>query len=98
MATMASVASRRERSSFAYFKIEEEIAIREFIIANYVIPGGLFTKKDLWRIAMQAFLAKHQDSDDPLSSTVLTVLSKTSTPGMFSAHDARTINGGRKRI
>jgi hypothetical protein len=46
------------------FTTEEEIAIREFITANYVTPGALFTNEDFPRIGMQAFLAKHQDSED----------------------------------
>jgi hypothetical protein len=57
------VASKREGSSFPHFTTQEGIAIREFIIANSVIPGAFFTNKDFPRIAMQAFLPKRQDSE-----------------------------------
>jgi hypothetical protein len=40
---------------------EEEIAIREFLIANDVTPGSFFTNEDFRRIEMQAFLAKHHE-------------------------------------
>jgi hypothetical protein len=47
------------------FSDEEETALREFIIANYVTPGTLFTDDDFRRIAMNAFLLKHKDSEKP---------------------------------
>jgi hypothetical protein len=36
------------------FITDEEIAIREFLIANYVISGRLFTNEDFRWIAMRA--------------------------------------------
>jgi hypothetical protein len=45
------------------FRAEEEPVIREFIITNYVIPGTLFTNNDFRRIAMEAFLTKHAESE-----------------------------------
>jgi hypothetical protein len=47
------------------FTTEEKIAIREFIIANFVISDILFTNEDFPRITMQAFFIKHQYSEDP---------------------------------
>jgi hypothetical protein len=47
------------------FSDEEEAALREFIIENYVVPGALFTNADFQRIAMDAYLMKYKDSDTP---------------------------------
>jgi hypothetical protein len=44
------------------FTVEEEAAIREFIIADYVIPVTLFTNDDFRRIATEAFLTKCAES------------------------------------
>jgi hypothetical protein len=45
------------------FTDAEEKALGEFIIANYLIPGRLFTDAEFREIALQAFLTKHRESD-----------------------------------
>jgi hypothetical protein len=45
------------------FTNEEEQAIREFIVANYLIPGRLFTNAEFREVAMDAFLTKFRDRD-----------------------------------
>jgi hypothetical protein len=45
------------------FTAEEETVIREFIIANYLILGTLFTNDDFRRIAMEVLLTKCAESE-----------------------------------
>jgi hypothetical protein len=52
----------RERT-LRIFTAEEETVICEFIIANCVIPGPLFTNNDFRRITMEAFLTKYAESE-----------------------------------
>jgi hypothetical protein len=55
----------READPRRIFSEGEETALREFIIANYVVPGALFTNADFQRIAIEAYLTKHRDSENP---------------------------------
>jgi hypothetical protein len=83
---------------FRIFRDAEEIAIREFLIANYRIPGGPFTNEWFRRIGMQAFFTSYKQFGSPPEVNCSTGLSKTSSPGKASAPDARTTNGGRQGI
>jgi hypothetical protein len=43
------------------FTKEEEEAIREFIVTNYLIPARLFTNQEFREVAVDAFLTKYRD-------------------------------------
>lgn len=47
------------------FTTEEAIAIREPIVANYVIPRASFTSEDFLRTATEAVVRKYTDSEKP---------------------------------
>jgi hypothetical protein len=48
------------------FTDEEEAALKEYVVANYILPGNPFCDEDFPPIAMGAFLEKHAGNKGPI--------------------------------
>ena len=54
-----------KRNQHRIFTDQEETAMCDFIVKNFLEPGILFTNQDFKRIAANAWLEKHRGSDTP---------------------------------